>query len=110
MNFYKTKAWKKKRETILRRDGYMSALAKRYGRRVPGETVHHIFPLEYFPEYRLEAWNLITITRDEHNKLHDRMTGSLSKEGVDLLRRTARKRGMDEDRILERISEETGAL
>lgn len=108
--FYKTKAWKIKREKILRRDGYMSGLAKRYGRRIPGETVHHILPRDVFPEYQLADWNLVTVTRDEHNKLHDRMTGELTQEGVDLLKRTARKQGLNEDEILRRLAEGSGTL
>ena len=43
--FYQSGIWKRKRAMILRRDGYMCQLSKRYGKRVEAEVVHHIFPL-----------------------------------------------------------------
>ena len=49
---YKTKRWKKKRESILRKDGYLCQISKRYGRRVDAEVVHHIYPADEYPEYR----------------------------------------------------------
>ena len=88
----------------------MSALSKRYGKRIVGETVHHILPRDIFPEYQMEDWNLITLSIQEHNRMHDRMTGELSPEGIELLRRTVRAKGMNEDELLERISEEAGTL
>lgn len=109
-DFYHTKAWKIKRKRILRRDGYMSALSKRYGKRIVGETVHHILPRDIFPEYQMEDWNLITLSNQEHNRMHDRVTGDLTDEGMELLRRTVRAKGMNEDGILERISERSGTV
>ena len=32
--FYKSTKWKRKREKILRRDGYMCQVSKRYGKRI----------------------------------------------------------------------------
>ena len=110
IDFYHSKRWERLREAILRRDGYMSQLSKRYGKRIPASTVHHIFPREDFPEYQYQEWNLISVTHDEHNGLHDRTTGKLSSDGLELLKRTARKRGMNLDGILERLSEGTGDL
>ena len=78
----------------LRRDGYQCQLAKRYGKSIPADTVHHIFPREDFPEYQLELWNLISTTKEKHNELHDRGTNSLTDEGVALLVRTARKKNI----------------
>ena len=109
-DFYHSKAWKMKRKRILRRDGYMSALSKRYGKRIVGETVHHILPRDIFPEYQMEDWNLITLSIQEHNRMHDRMTGDLSPEGIELLRRTARAKGLNENELVKRISEASGAL
>lgn len=93
-NLYHTTKWKAKREMILRRDGYLCQLSKRYGKYEQAETVHHIFPLEEFPEYALESWNLISVTKAMHNSLHDRATNALTHDGVELLRRTARKNGI----------------
>lgn len=86
--FYKSKRWKKKKAAILRRDGYQCQLSKRYGRMVAAEVVHHIYPLEDYPEYGLCSWNLISVSNSMHNKLHDRTTRELTKEGVQLMRRT----------------------
>ena len=61
----------------------------------PAQTVHHIFPREDFPEYSLASWNLISLTNEVHNKMHDRNTRELTEAGKDLLRRTARARGME---------------
>ncbi|MCR5448443.1 MAG: hypothetical protein K6F23_03535 [Solobacterium sp.] len=89
--FYKSTRWKKLRESILRRDGYMCQLTKRYGKLVEANTVHHIFPREYFPEFQWETWNLISLSAVAHNTLHDRDTDQLTEEGLELLRRTARR-------------------
>lgn len=81
MNFYETKAWKKKRQVILKRDGYMCQQALREGRRVPATTVHHIFPLDRYPQYRMANWNLISLSAKGHELMHNRFDGSLSKLG-----------------------------
>jgi len=89
--WYHSAKWRHLREVILRRDGYQCQLSKRYGKRVQASTVHHIFPREQYPEYQWMAWNLISLSASAHDKLHDRTTDELTPEGVDLLRRTARK-------------------
>ena len=101
--FYKTKAWKNLRASVLRRDGYKSRLSARYGKNIPADTVHHILPLEMFPEYKLKAWNLISLTREEHNRLHDRDRHTLTAEGIDLARRTAVRKGLDIPYIMSRL-------
>lgn len=93
--FYHTPRWRKKRAAILRRDGYCCQLSKRYGRIVEANTVHHIFPREDFPEFAWEDWNLISVCAEQHNRLEDRTTGDLTEAGRDLLRRTARRRGIE---------------
>ena len=95
--------WSRKRAAIMKRDGYRSQLAARYGRNIPGDTVHHILPVEFFPEYRMSDWNLITITAAEHNRMHDRETHRLSDEGLDLARRTAAQRGLNLPDIMARL-------
>ena len=101
-NWYTSKQWQHKRENILRRDGYICRYASRYGRREPAEIVHHIFPREEYPQYALCSWNLISLSRASHNVMHDRDTRELTAEGVDLLRRTARKNNIS---IPEKYSE-----
>lgn len=86
--FYKGKRWQIKRKKILRRDGYMCQISKRYGKRIDADTVHHIYPLEEYPKYAYCDWNLISLSRAEHNKLHNRVDNSLTKEGIVLKQRT----------------------
>lgn len=92
--FYKSTRWERLRCVILKRDGYKCQISRRFGRDVQADTVHHIFPREEFPEYQWQAWNLISLAGDVHNRMHDRMTNALTREGVELLRRTARRRGV----------------
>lgn len=101
MNIYKTYKWKVKREKILRRDMYMCQLSKRYGKARQADTVHHIFPVEYFPEYAWCDWNLISLSNAEHNACHIRDTHELSPKGLELLKRTALKQGIDIAEFLE---------
>lgn len=90
----KNEKWLHLRDVIFRRDDYICQLSKRKGRVVQAEMVHHIFPRDEFPEYKWEAWNLISLTQAQHNTLHNRTTGALTEEGVALLKRTARKYGI----------------
>ena len=79
--FYKTKAWKRKRAKILRRDEYMCQESKRYGKTVPATTIHHVYQIEYYPELALEDWNLISLCETQHNAMHDRVTHELTELG-----------------------------
>ena len=94
-SFYKSKRWRKLRERILQRDGYRCQESKRYGKAVPANTVHHIFPMDEFPQYRWEPWNLISLSNDVHNQMHDRNTNELTEIGRELMLRVARNRGID---------------
>ena len=80
--------WKHLAQMALCRDGYMCQLSKRYGKAVPAEVVHHIYPVDEYPEYAYCPWNLISLSRAAHNRLHDRENGALTNEGVALMRRT----------------------
>ena len=93
--FYRTKRWERLRAAVLRRDGYMCQASRRYGKRVEATTVHHIFPRDEFPEYQYCLWNLVSLTSARHDEMHDRETGRLTGKGADLLRRVARRRGME---------------
>ena len=85
---YESKKWKKKREKILRLDGYVCQIAKRYGRTEEARIVHHIYPAEEYPEYSWSDWNLISVSVATHNRLEDRKTGKLTEMGLDLQRKT----------------------
>ena len=85
---YKSKRWLRLRASVLREAGYRCQYAKRYGKRIQATTVHHIWPAEDFPEYALERWNLIALSTEAHNRMHDRATGRLTDTGEQLRRRT----------------------
>lgn len=93
--YYKSQRWQRLREKVMRRDGYMCQLSRRYGRMIPAQTVHHIFPREDYPEYQWEPWNLISLSNEAHNKMHDRITDRLTATGMELLERTARRQGIE---------------
>ena len=95
MDFYDSKKWLEKKSRIMRRDGYMCQISKRYGKMIPAELVHHIYPLDEFPEYALADWNLISVSWKVHNALHDRQTNGLSEEGRQLLERIARRNNIE---------------
>lgn len=86
-NYYGNK-WKKKRLRILRLDGYIDQIAKRYGRTEEATVVHHIYPAEHYPEYAWQDWNLISVSLATHNQLENRKTGELTELGLALQRRT----------------------
>lgn len=88
---YKSLRWKKLRESILKRDNYCCQESLRYGKHKTATTVHHIFPAENYPEYQWETWNLISLSNEKHEAMHNRQTNELSDEGLALLYRTARK-------------------
>lgn len=91
MNNYKKKRWKRKREQILRRDKYLCQISIRYGKQVEADTVHHIFPIEFYPDLKYLNWNLISLSRAEHNKLHSRDSHNLTKAGLELQNRYKQK-------------------
>lgn len=92
---YKEPKWLKLRETALRRDKYIDQYLKRYGKIKQAEIVHHIFPVNDFPEYKYCLWNLISVSRATHNLFHNRDTDELTEIGKQLLIRTARKNNID---------------
>ena len=67
---YKSKRWKKKRQTILKRDGYVCQACKRYGRRKEATTVHHIKHADEYPDLAYTDSNLISLCEACHNKEH----------------------------------------
>ena len=85
------RAWRKKRKEILKRDGYICQYFKKQGKIVPATVVHHILPIEDFPQYVLEDWNLISLSKAAHNKIEKGM----AEDGLRMLRETAMKRGIE---------------
>ena len=74
--FIDSKAWRKKREYILRRDGYQCQYCKRYGRRREATEVHHIKHYSEFPELGLVDENLVSLCHACHNKQHPEKGGA----------------------------------
>lgn len=85
---YKSHRWLQLRESILRRDKWRCREAARYGKRVQATTVHHIYPVEDFPGWQWEPWNLIAVSGEAHNSFHDRVTGKLTAAGIAWQQRT----------------------
>ena len=67
---YMDPKWRRKRKSILRRDGYRCQECKRYGRRRDATEVHHIKPVEVWPELAYKDDNLISLCHGCHNKMH----------------------------------------
>lgn len=74
-DIHKSKRWKDKRNYILKRDKYLCQECKKYGKRVDGDVVHHIIPIEEAPELAFVDDNLITICKTCHNRLHPEKGG-----------------------------------
>lgn len=101
--FYKSPAWKLLRARVLRRDKYICQYNKRYGKVVEAKVVHHILPLEFYPEHRLKQWNLISLSTGAHERLHNRNEHTLTLEGWRLMEKTAQDQGItltNEDKVI----------
>ena len=85
---YEGGRWKAARTRALRRDKWRCRNCARYGKRVEATHVHHIWPAEDFPEYAWARWNLIALSVEAHNMMHDRTTGKLTAVGERLRRKT----------------------
>lgn len=97
--FYKTKAWKELRARALRRDKYTDQLMIREGKRRNATTVHHALPRDRYPEYELCLWNLVSVTDETHEALHNRQFGTLTQEGELLMQEIADKNGVKLSRL-----------
>lgn len=85
---YESIKWKKKRKKILKRDGYKCQESKRFGKDVEATVVHHIYPVEDYPEYAWCDWNLVSLSLTKHNAMHDRKTNELTLLGREWMFRT----------------------
>ncbi len=86
-NYLKDKRYKQVRAKALRRDKYLCQRCKRYGKKVSADTTHHVYPVEFYPEYRFSLWNLISLCSKCHDRMHVRKTHELTAEGLALQKR-----------------------
>lgn len=69
--FYQNQTWRNKRKEILKRDNNECQVNKSLGQVSTDKLiVHHIKPLEYFPELAMDDSNLITVSHTNHNIIH----------------------------------------
>ena len=59
--FYHTPAWRRARKLALQRDHFLCQECLRKKKMVPATEVHHVLPLEDFPELGLELSNLTSL-------------------------------------------------
>lgn len=53
--------------------------------------VHHIYPADKYPELFFNPNNLISLSNEAHNKMHNRETDELTEDGLLLQRRYRRR-------------------
>lgn len=90
-DFYKSTKWKAKRINILKRDNYLCRECIRYGKTTGATTVHHVKPLEFNYDLRLDSNNLISLCGKCHDKMHDRTNNKLTDLGKSLIERIEKK-------------------
>ena len=73
--FYSTAKYKRWRERVLRRGGYLCAECAKYGRRVEATHAHHILPRKDHPELAYDVSNGMALCTACHNKIEPRVFG-----------------------------------
>ena len=69
--FYWSALWISKRLEIKDRDNHECQVCKSEGRvTLTDLIVHHIKPLEFYPDVKLDDDNLITVCQACHNRIH----------------------------------------
>lgn len=67
---YCSSRWKRKRAAILRKQNYMCANCKRYGRAREAVEVHHVKHVDEYPELAFADDNLVGLCKSCHLKQH----------------------------------------
>lgn len=96
---YKNSKWEHKRKVILSRDNYSCRWCKRYGKNTEASHVHHIYPVEFYPEYSYCNWNLISLCQKCHNIMHDRDTHEITATGKILQRKVQNEKEKYDEHI-----------
>ena len=63
------KRWQCLRQQALQRDKLRCQEALRYGLVQDATHVHHIWPAEDYPEYAYCLWNLVSLTKANHDAM-----------------------------------------
>lgn len=93
--FIWSEKWREKSQKVLRRDNYLDQyILQKENRVIPADMVHHILPRESFPQYAMEEWNLIAVSRRTHNKILHTIKGKLTRAGKALMYETAWRNGI----------------
>ena len=93
--FIWSEKWREKSQKVLRRDNYLDQyVLQKENRAIPADMVHHILPRESFPQYAMEDWNLIAVSRSTHNKILHTIKGKLTRAGKALMYETAWRNGI----------------
>ena len=71
-NFYHTKQWRKVRKLVLEKYFYVCQECEG-----EADMVHHIVEIKDDPTLSLTFSNLLPLCNSCHNKIHDRMNGTL---------------------------------
>lgn len=87
MSYLKDKRYLKVRDKALKRDKFLCQRCKRYGKKKTATVTHHIYPVEFFPYWVFCLWNLISLCKACHDRMHNRETHELTAEGVALQRK-----------------------
>lgn len=78
--FYWSMSWINTRRQILRRDNYECQVCKYDGKVTTLNQsrliVHHVKPLEFYPDLKLDHDNLLTVCHQCHNAIHFESAGS----------------------------------
>ena len=77
-SIYLTSRWQKKRLSILRRDKYQCQDCRRYGRLKEATEVHHIKPVDEYPELAYLSDNLVSLCHACHNARHPEKAKSIN--------------------------------
>ena len=85
---YTSARWRRLRRSVLVAADYRCQYWKRYGKMVEADRVHHIWPVEDYPQYAWCRWNLIALSFEAHMMMHRPGGYGLSELGEALKRRT----------------------
>lgn len=70
--FYHTRAWRRVRQLALHRDHYLCQACLKNNRITPATEVHHVKPLELYPDLALELSNLTSLCWQCHEATKQR--------------------------------------